>query len=84
MPLDHISIGTQDAKKAKAFYDAVLAPLGWQAVMPVEVNGKLLAVGYGDTGLPSFWIQNPIDRGRPGVANGAHVAFSSATPRGGG
>ena len=79
MPLDHVSIGTADARKAKAFYDAVLAPLGWTPIFPVEVNGHLVAIGYGDAGHPQFWVQNPIDRGRPGVANGAHVAFHSKT-----
>jgi catechol 2,3-dioxygenase-like lactoylglutathione lyase family enzyme len=79
MPLDHVSLGVLDVKKAKAFYDRALAPLGWRPVMPVEVAGALVGVGYGDAGQPTFWIQAPINRGRPSAGNGVHVAFSAAT-----
>jgi catechol 2,3-dioxygenase-like lactoylglutathione lyase family enzyme len=79
MPLDHISIGVDNVKKAKAFYDAALAPLGWKAVMPVEIQGALIGVGYGDTGHPQFWIQAPLNRQKASVGNGAHIAFNAAT-----
>ena len=79
MPLDHISIGVADVRKAKAFYDKALAPLGWKAVMPVEVQGMLVGVGYGDTGFPTFWIQAPLNRDKASAGNGTHIAFSAAT-----
>jgi catechol 2,3-dioxygenase-like lactoylglutathione lyase family enzyme len=77
MPLDHVSIGCKDVKKAKGFYDAVLAPLGFQPVMPVEVGGHLVAVGYGDAGQPTFWVQLPFNRQPASFGNGVHVAFSA-------
>ena len=79
MPLDHVSVGCTHVKKAKDFYDAVLAPLGYTPVMPVEIGGELLAVGYGDAGHPSFWVQKPFNRQPPSFGNGVHVAFSAPT-----
>lgn len=79
MPLDHVSIGVLDVRKARAFYDKALAPLGFKPVMPVEVQGMLVGVGYGDSSQPVFWIQSPINRGKPSAGNGTHIAFSAAT-----
>jgi catechol 2,3-dioxygenase-like lactoylglutathione lyase family enzyme len=80
MALDHVSVGASDMKKAKAFYDAVLAPLGMSAVYPIEIGGALVAVGYGDTpDKPVFWTQLPINRQRAEGGNGVHVAFAAAT-----
>jgi catechol 2,3-dioxygenase-like lactoylglutathione lyase family enzyme len=79
MTLDHVSIGVKDMRRAKAFYDAILAPLGVRPVMPIEMGGQLVAVGYGASPKPDFWIGFPID-GRPAsTGNGAHVAFHAAT-----
>lgn len=77
MAIDHVSIGVTNVKRSKAFYDAALAPLGLKPVMPVEVKGELLAVGYGAT-RPEFWIGLPVN-GRPAsMGNGAHIAFTAA------
>ncbi|MFO0549605.1 MAG: VOC family protein [Polyangiaceae bacterium] len=43
--IDHISLGTSDLERARAFYDALLAPLGFVAVWAIA-NG----VGYGAPG----------------------------------
>jgi len=77
MPLDHVSVGVKDVARSKAFYDAVLAPLGMTPVMPVDVPGSgLVAVGYGDKpGAPTFWIQSPINRQPASMGNGMHIAF---------
>lgn len=78
MSLDHVSIGVTDMKRAKAFYDAALAPLGVTPVMPVEIAGQLVGLGYGAAGKPDFWIGAPIN-GRPATAgNGVHIAFRAA------
>jgi catechol 2,3-dioxygenase-like lactoylglutathione lyase family enzyme len=84
MPLDHISVGVGDVKVARAFYDAVLAPLGIVAVMPVELNGQLVGLGYGDLladgghGHPTFWVQLPINGQPANQGNGVHIAFAAA------
>ena len=48
--LDHVSIQCRDLEAAKAFYDAVLAPLGGKRLIDHGV-----AVGYG-VDFPHFWI----------------------------
>ncbi len=73
--LDHVSIGLTNVKRSKAFYDAVLAPLGMAPVMPIEIQGQLVGVGYGKPGKPSFWIQLPIDGQPASMGNGVHIAF---------
>src|SRR5262249_3380572 len=79
MSLDHVSIGVTNMKRSKAFYDAVLAPLGMTAVMPVEMQGQLVAVGYGVAGKPSFWIGFPINSQPASMGNGVHIAFNAPT-----
>ncbi|HVY84432.1 MAG TPA: VOC family protein [Caulobacterales bacterium] len=78
MSIDHVSIGVSNMQRSKRFYDAALAALEMTAVMPVEVGGRLVGVGYGGAdGKPSFWIQFPIN-GQPATqGNGVHVAFNA-------
>jgi catechol 2,3-dioxygenase-like lactoylglutathione lyase family enzyme len=78
MAIDHVSIGVSNMARAKAFYDAVLAHVGLTAVMPVEIGGQLVGVGYGHTPLkPSFWIQFPINGQPATMGNGVHIAFTA-------
>ena len=77
MPLDHVSIGVSNMKRARAFYDAVLAPLGMKPLMPVEVGGQLASVGYGNTDHPNFWIGLPINGRDATMGNGVHIAFAA-------
>jgi catechol 2,3-dioxygenase-like lactoylglutathione lyase family enzyme len=80
MPIGHISIGVRDMKKAAAFYDVVLGKIGYTRVMPVEVNGVLLGIGYGETpGKPEFWIGLPYNQASASPGNGVHIAFDCAT-----
>ena len=67
--ISHVSLGTNDYPRAKAFYDAVLATLQIRCVM--DFPG---AAGYGRA-FPEFWVQTPHDGGPAGVGNGVHVAF---------
>ena len=67
--LSHVSLGTNDYDRAKAFYDGVLATLQIRCVMDFPGGA-----GYGRE-FPEFWIQRPHDGGRAGVGNGVHVAF---------
>lgn len=75
MAIDHVSVGVADMKRAKAFYDAALAPLGMTPVFPLEIDGALVAVGYGTPQKPTFWIGLPIDQHAASAGNGVHVAF---------
>ena len=66
--LDHLSIQCVDLEASKAFYDAVLAPLGGRRVMDF---GSV--VGYG-TEFPDFWL------GAHTTGDGfkeSHIAFTA-------
>lgn len=67
--ISHVSLGTNDYPRAKAFYDAVLSTLQIRCVMDFPGGA-----GYGRK-FPEFWIQAPHDRGRASVGNGVHVSF---------
>jgi catechol 2,3-dioxygenase-like lactoylglutathione lyase family enzyme len=63
--LDHVSLKVGDYRRAEAFYDAALAPLGlWR----LFGDGETYA-GYGAE-RPFFWI------GSDGRTGYAHVAFA--------
>ena len=67
--LSHVSLGTNDAKRAAAFYGPVLAVLGMRQLR--EREGGL---DYG-TSVMVFSLETPGD-GRPAsVGNGVHIAF---------
>jgi catechol 2,3-dioxygenase-like lactoylglutathione lyase family enzyme len=79
MGIDHVSVGVTNMKRAKAFYDAALKPLGLEPVYPVEIGGQLVGVGYGVPNKPSFWIQLPINGQPASMGNGVHIAFRAET-----
>jgi catechol 2,3-dioxygenase-like lactoylglutathione lyase family enzyme len=75
--IDHISIGVKSLKKAKAFYDLTLTPLGYACVYTVDIPGRgVIAHGYGEGEKPSFWIGVPekLDK-KANRKGGTHVAF---------
>lgn len=65
--LDHVTLKVADYRRAEAFYDAALAPLGLTRVFG---DGETFA-GYG-ADRPFFWI------GADGRSGHAHVAFATA------
>ncbi len=73
--IDHVSLGVNDLKKACAFYEAALKPLGFRRVM--EFPGM---AGFGPSpDEPRFWIGAP-DGGRwANACPGNHVAFQAAS-----
>lgn len=72
--LDHVGLTVGDFAKARAFFDAALAPLGIGKVMEVtpEQTGGTSHIGYGSEGRPYFWIGT----GGPPTGN-VHVALSA-------
>ena len=71
--LHHVSLGTNDATRAAAFYDPVLAVLGIRKIC--ERDGS---VDYGSA-MIEFSLEKPSD-GRPAtVGNGVHVCFAAGT-----
>jgi catechol 2,3-dioxygenase-like lactoylglutathione lyase family enzyme len=71
--ISHVSIGTNEYARAKAFYVKVLATLGCRIVM--EHPG---AVAFGKL-YPEFWLQTPYDQKPATVGNGTHVGFIAAS-----
>lgn len=67
--IDHFGINCADLEASKAFYDGVLATLGYGRVMDVGV-----AVGYGKD-RPDFWLSS-YD-GQPAVQREMHLAFQA-------
>jgi catechol 2,3-dioxygenase-like lactoylglutathione lyase family enzyme len=70
---DHVSIGVADLARAKRFYDAALAPLGYSCL---QESASELGYGRGKVG---FWIAptgNPVP---PDDKSGLHFCFDAAT-----
>jgi len=71
--INHVSIGVRDVAKAKSFYDAALAPLGYTCLS--ESSGSL---GYGRDTV-ALWISTS-ERPVPADANsGLHFCFDAPT-----
>jgi catechol 2,3-dioxygenase-like lactoylglutathione lyase family enzyme len=69
--IDHLSIGVSDLVRSGAFYDAVLAPLGY-----ARLFGNERGIGYGLPGArdEAFAILAAGEGGKP-VGKGWHLAF---------
>ena len=71
--MSHVSLGTNDFAKAKAFYSAVLATIGAGIIME-----HTDAVCFGKK-FPEFWVQAPIDGNPAAIANGVHFGFQASS-----
>ena len=67
--ISHISIGTNRAEEALAFYDKVLATIDAKRILEVHE-----AVAYGRA-YPEFWVNSPHDESKASVGNGTHFGF---------
>ncbi len=75
--LDHVGFSVADYRKAKAFYERALKPLGISVIMEVtpEMAGEdIHAIGFGESGKPYFWIGTG-DKPK----GGQHVAFAASS-----
>lgn len=66
---DHVSIGVKDLERSLRFYDAVLAPLGYDRLMKTDT-----VIGYGANGI-SLWVtqvESPVPADRN---SGLHFCF---------
>ena len=68
----HITVGSNDIARAKAFYSAVMAPLGYPRVTEGE---DYFAYGETEGGPPCFWVMPPFDEKPAERGNGWHCAF---------
>lgn len=66
----HVALGTNNLSKARAFYDAVLAPLGYKRLTDLGENGSI----WGQS-APEFFVLKPAN-GQPATyANGGTISF---------
>jgi catechol 2,3-dioxygenase-like lactoylglutathione lyase family enzyme len=67
----HTTIGANDLSRARAFYNAVLAPLALEVRFTDETM-----VGYGlPGGRPQFLVVQPFDGEEPSIGNGSMIAL---------
>lgn len=72
--IDHAGFAVADYPRSRAFYERVLAPLGYAVVMEVTERetgpGGYQGCRFGPPRKPAFWVGTGA---RPGT--GTHVAF---------
>jgi catechol 2,3-dioxygenase-like lactoylglutathione lyase family enzyme len=67
----HVTLGALDLKKAEAFYDVVLAPLGYKRLFATEDR-----CGYGAQ-VPELLIVKPYDGKSASSGNGTTVGLAA-------
>jgi catechol 2,3-dioxygenase-like lactoylglutathione lyase family enzyme len=68
MVLHHDSLGTNELRRAKAFYDPLMSELGLRLIKETE---RIIAYGLTET---VFSIERPVDGERAVAGNGTHLA----------
>ncbi len=63
--IDHTGIQVSNLARSIAFYERVLAPLGYTLIMQLEQHA-----GFGVGGKPDFWLD-----GRKAPSDSIHIAF---------
>jgi catechol 2,3-dioxygenase-like lactoylglutathione lyase family enzyme len=69
--IHHVSVGTNDVARARAFYDPVMALLGFRRLKDHQASAD-----YG-IGEIMFSVETPVDGQPATVGNGAHVCFQA-------
>ncbi len=75
--IDHLSLRVGDLERSRAFYDRVLATLGYGRTMDVD-EADYEASGYGPGEEPTFSIgvgKEPMPAPQPEI--GQHIAFAA-------
>lgn len=67
--LHHVSLGSPDLQRSRAFYDPVMAVLGLRKTFDVPE-----AIGYG-AGITVFSLNLPSNGKEASPGNGVHIAF---------
>jgi len=69
--LNYATVGSNDLEKAKAFYDALLAPLGMEKLFDHPSGGRI----YGRFGKGAFGVLGAYDGEKATVGNGVTIGF---------
>ena len=73
--IGYVTIGTTDMIKAKAFYSALLEPLGGKVIMEMD---RIAFIGSG-MDKPMLAVCIPYDENDPKPGNGTMLAFPADT-----
>lgn len=69
--IHHVSLGTNDIARARAFYDPLMNLLGLRLM-----KASSSAVHYGNSEI-RFSLETPVDGASASCGNGVHVAFQA-------
>ena len=70
----HVTVGSNDVARAKAFYEGLVKPLGLVCKADYAPN----AAGFGaPDGRPQLWIVKPIDKQPASVGNGITIGLEA-------
>lgn len=72
----HVTLGTNDAPRAIAFYDNLLAVLGL-ARQESDLDRGYAGYAAAPEVTPQFWVTTPLDRKPATVGNGVTIAFEA-------
>ena len=76
----HVTVGTNDLDRAKAFYDALLEPLGLHQREVIADGGPLSACWIKPNSLlPRFYVYRPFDGKDASAGNGSMTAFLASS-----
>jgi catechol 2,3-dioxygenase-like lactoylglutathione lyase family enzyme len=68
----HVTVGTNDLKRARGFYDKVLGALGYKRLTDLGENGSI----YGES-APEFFVLKPANGLPANWGNGVTVSFAA-------
>ena len=68
----HVTVGTNNLTKARAFYDATLKEIGLKRVADLDEAGSIWGVDK-----PSFFVLNPANGNPASIGNGVTVSFEA-------
>lgn len=69
--IHHVSVGSSDLARSRAFYQAVIPLLGYRLISEDEQS---LNYGAGDV---AFSVERPLDQQPATGGNGTHIAFKA-------
>ena len=69
--IHHVSLGTNNVGRSRAFYDAVLIVLGLRLIKSSEESAD-----YGVSGV-MFSLETPVNGAPASAGNGVHIAFDA-------
>ena len=69
--IHHVSIGTNDIKRARAFYEPLMSLIGFRILKSSDK-----AVHFGSSDI-MFSLETPINGLRAAPGNGVHIAFQA-------